>query len=146
MAKDNGKKSNNLMLIVVILLLIVVIVGVGVGIFIFKGMNGETKIVEEVLMLDEIIVNVDDPSMKKYVKFGLAITYDSKNKKILDNINSNMYKIKDGIISVFKEKKVSDIEANQGIGDLKQEIKNKIDEILVDNQILSVYFTNLLIH
>lgn len=146
MAKNNGKKSNSLMLVIVILLLVIVIAGAAIGIFVFKGMNSDTKIVEEVLMLDEIIVNVDDPSMKKYVKFGLAITYDSKNKKILDSINSNMYKIRDGIISVFKEKKVSDIEANQGIGELKQEIKNKIDEILADNQILSVYFTNLLIH
>lgn len=146
MAKDSGKKSNNLMLVIIILLLVIVIAGAAIGIFVFKGMNSEKKIVEEVLMLDEIIVNLDDPSMKKYVKFGLAITYDSKNKNILGNINSNMYKIKDGIISVFKEKKVSDIEANQGIGELKQEIKNKIDEILDGNQILSVYFTNLLIH
>lgn len=146
MAKDNGKKSNSLILIVIILLLVVVIAGGAVGFFVFRGMNSDKKIIEEVLMLDEIIVNVDDPSMKKYVKFGLAITYDSKNKKILEDINSNMHKIKDGIISVFKEKKVADIEANQGIDKLKQEIKTKIDSVLVDNQILSVYFTNLLIH
>lgn len=150
MAKDDGKKSNTGMLIIIILLLIVIVVGGVVGFLIIsKNSNGgavEQKIIEEVLMLDEFIVNINDPSLKKYIKFGLAITYNSKDKDILEDINSNIYKIKDGIIAIFKEKRVDDIQSNQGIEIIKQEIKEKIDLILEDNEIMSVYFTNLLIH
>ena len=64
----------------------------------------------------------------------------------MEDINSNIYKIKDGIIAIFKEKTVDDIESNQGIEMIKQEIKEKINLILEDNEIISVYFTNLLIH
>lgn len=151
MAKDNGKKSNKGMLIIIIILLLaVIVVGGVVGFLIIsKNSNGgaaEQKIVEEVLTLDEVIVNINDPSLKRYIKFGLAITYNSKDKDILEDINSNMYKIKDGIIAIFKEKTVDDIESNEGLEMIKQEIKEKIDLILEDNEIISVYFTNLLIH
>ncbi|OAT88962.1 flagellar basal body-associated FliL family protein [Candidatus Arthromitus sp. SFB-turkey] len=150
MAKDNGKKSNKGMLIIIILLLIVIVAGGVVGFLIIsKNSNGgaaEQKNVEEVLTLEEVVVNINDPSLKRYIKFGLAITYNSKDKDILEDINSNIYKIKDGIIAIFKEKTVDDIESNQGIEMIKQEIKEKINLILEDNEIISVYFTNLLIH
>lgn len=148
MAKDEGKKSNKGLLIGIIALLVIVVIGVGVGVFAFSKLSSETekKIVEEVLTLEEIIVNINDPSLKKYAKFSLAMSYDSKNKKVGENINANLHKIKDAIISIFKEKKASDIESSQGIEELKQQLKNKINEILGGEQIISVYFTNLLIH
>ncbi len=148
MAKEE-KKSNKGMMIIIILLLVVLIVG---GAFAFlilsksSNANNPQKIVEEVITLNESVVNIKDPSLKRYVKFSLAITYDSKNKKVLQDINSNTYKIQDAIIGVFKDKTASDIESGNGIEVIKNEIKTKIDEILEDNSILSVYFTNLLIH
>lgn len=148
MAKDEGKKSNKGLLIGIIVLLVIVVIGVGVGVFAFSKLSSGTEknIVEEVLTLEEIIVNINDPSLKKYAKFSLAMSYDSKNKKIGENINANLHKIKDSIISIFKDKKVSDIESSQGIEELKQQLKNKINEILGGDYILSIYFTNLLIH
>lgn len=143
------KKSNKGILIIIILLLVVIIVG-GVLAFLIlsknSGGNNPAKIVEQVVTIDDTVVNIKDPSMKKYVKFSLAITYDSKNKKILEDINSNMYKIKDSIITVFKDKTINDIERENGIEGIKEEIKTNIDQILEDNTILSVYFTNLLVH
>lgn len=141
------KKSNMGMIIIIILLLVVIVVGGLVAFLVLSKKSGNPpKIVEQVVTIDETVVNLKDPSMKKYVKFSLAITYDSKNKKILEDINSNMYKIKDSIITVFKDKTVNDVESETGIEGIKQEIKTNIDEILEDNQILSVYFTNLLLH
>lgn len=151
MAKDNQKKSNKGMLIIIVILLLVVVVGGVAGFFIItktlnKGAEEEKKIIEEVLSLDEFIVNINDPSLNKYVKFKLAVTYDSKDKDVLEDINSNVHKIKDGIISIFKEKRASDINDNNGIEQIKQEIKQKINFVLEDNEIISVYFTDLLIH
>lgn len=141
------KKSNMGMIIIIILLLVVIVVGGLVAFLVLSKKSGNPpKIVEQVVTIDETVVNLKDPSMKKYVKFSLAITYDSKNKKILEDINSNMYKIKDSIITVFKDKTVNDVESETGIEGIKQEIKTNIDEILEDNKILSVYFTNLLLH
>ena len=148
MAKEE-KKSNKSMMIIIILLLVILIVGGAFAFLILSksaGANNPQKVVEEVITLDESVVNIKDLSMKRYVKFSLAITYDAKNKKVLEDINSNNHKIKDAIIGVFKEKTASDIEVGNGIEVIKNEIKTKIDEILEDNSILSVYFTNLLIH
>lgn len=152
MAKDDQKKSNKGMFIIIIVILLLVIVVGGIAAFFIisktlgKGVEGEKKIVEEVLSLDEFIVNINDPSLNKYVKFKLAVTYDSKDKDILEDINSNIHRIKDGIISIFKEKRASDINDNNGIEQIKQEIRQKINFVLEDNEVISVYFTDLLIH
>ncbi len=146
--KEGGKKSNKGLIIIVVILLLVVVLAVGVVGFLLisKKDGGEVKVQEEVLMLDEIIVNIDDPSMKKYAKFALAITYDGKDKDILEDLTLNTYKIKDGIISIFKQTTAQQIESTEGMEKLKQDLKAKIDSILEDNTIISVYFTNLLIH
>ncbi len=151
MAKDNQKKFNKGMLIIIVILLLIIVIGGVAGFFIISkalsnGEIKERKIVEQVLNFEEIIVNINDVSSNKYAKFTLAVTYDSKNKGILEDINSNIHKIKDGIISIFKEKKVSDIDDSYGIEQIKQEIKQKINSILEDNEIISVYFTDLIIH
>ena len=151
MARKDEKKSSNkgMLIIIIVLLLAVIVVGIVLGIFILnknKSSGEPPKVVEEVLSLDEFVVNIQNPSMKKYVKFNLAITYDSKDKKILDKINTNIYKIKDGIISLFKEKSISDLQTNQGIETIKGEIKSKIDSILDGSTIIGVYFTNLLLN
>ncbi len=153
MAKAKGKtkekKGGKGLLIVIIILLLVIVVGIVGGFFLITKMmnnSGERKIVEEVMTLDESIVNLKDPSLKKYVKYTLAITYNAKNKDIVEDLNSNLYKIKDGIIVIFQNKTPQEIEGSGGVDILREEIKAKINEILGDNQIESVYFTNLLIH
>ena len=84
MASDEKKKSGKGIIIVVVILLLVIILGAVGGFFIISKMNNSDqpkKIVEEVIQLDDIVVNIKDPSNKKYVKVSLAMTYDSKNKK-----------------------------------------------------------------
>lgn len=149
MAKnDKEKKSKGPLIIIIILLLVIIIGGIG-GFFVISKMmsgGGEKKVVEEVMTLDESVVNLKDPSLKRYAKFTLAITYNSKDKDVLEDITNNLYKIKDGIIVIFQNKTPGDIESNEGIDALREEIKEKINSILEDNSIESVYFTNLLVH
>lgn len=148
MGKNDKEKKSKGPIIVIILLLLVIIIGGIMGFFIISEMNSgkDEEIVEEVITLDESVVNLKDPSLKKYAKFTLAITYDSKNKNILEDITDNLYKIKDGIIVIFQNKTPEDIEGSGGIEALREEIKAKINSILEDNAIESVYFTNLLVH
>lgn len=150
MASDEKKKSGKGIIIVVVILLLVIVLGAVGGFFIFTKMNNNSdqpkKIVEEVMQLDDIVVNIKDPSNKKYVKASLAMTYDSKNKKALESINSNIYKIKDTIITIFKNKSLSEVETSEGIEAIKLEIKNAVNSILESEVVVSVYFTNLLVN
>lgn len=150
MASEEKKKSGKGIIIVVVILLLVIVLGAVGGFFIFTKMNNNSdqpkKIVEEVIQLDDIVVNIKDPSNKKYVKVSLAMTYDSKNKKALDSINTNIYKIKDTIITIFKDKSVNELESSEGIESIKLEIKDTINSILESEIVLSIYFTNLLVN
>ena len=149
MESDEKKKSGKGIIIVVVILLLVIILGAVGGFFIISKMNNSDqpkKIVEEVIQLDDIVVNIKDPSNKKYVKVSLAMTYDSKNKKALESINLNIYKIKDAIITIFKDKSVNELESSEGIESVKLEIKNTINSILESEMVLSIYFTNLLVN
>ena len=58
----------------------------------------------------------------------------------------NIYKIKDAIITIFKDKSVNELESSEGIESVKLEIKNTINSILESEMVLSIYFTNLLVN
>lgn len=158
MADNTGKnKSNKTLMFVIIafILVIVLIVGVVFGFFFInstiknKGMelNSQEIIEEGVLQIEEFVTNIKDENSKRYVKCAMSITYDSKNKDILEDINNNLHKIRDTVITIFKSKGINDIDNEEGMNIVKEEIKVKIKEILEPgNEIIGVYFTNLLIH
>lgn len=143
--KENDKKSKKGTFIILIVCLFAMVVGGVVGFVIMSNKSSENEIVEQVLPLDEFIVNIKG-SNNTYVKFGLAITYNGNDKKISTELNNNLHKIRDSIISIFKDKTVDYMKDSEGLEVVKNEIKEKIDSILEDREILSVYFTNLLLH
>ena len=144
MAKEE-KKSKKGSLVIIIVCIIAMAIGGAAGFFLFSKNNSTPEVVEQVLPLDEFLVNIKG-SNNTYVKFGVAITYDGNVKNLAEKLNSNLHKIRDGIISIFKDKTVDYMKDSQGLDVIKNEIKTKIDTILGDSKVLSVYFTNFLLH
>lgn len=144
MANEKKEKKGKSGVIIIAAVAVFAVV-LGLVLSISLGGSKEKPVIEQTLNLDEFIVNVKG-SNNTYVKFGLAITYDGNNKKGVESLNGNLHKVRDGIISIFKDKTVDYIKDSQGLDVIKNEIKTKIDSIIGEGTVLSVYFTDLLVH
>lgn len=146
--KKEKKKKSILPIIIVILLLVI-----GVGIYfgyniVLKNQQGqktevtyvEKELVEKALPLEEFLVNLSDPGGQKYVQTKLTLAYPEDNKKLDKEINKNIDKITD-IINLTLRKKVSaDFEGDK-LESIKKEIKDKINENLIEGRVTNIYIT-----
>jgi flagellar protein FliL len=149
----NIKTNKNILLIVVIVLLIVLIVGGGAfaGYYFALRNNPAPTIAAKVgsideatLEIEELIVNLSDENSKRFLKVKLVLAYDSENKKFAKELESKKPVVKDGIISVIRSKKATDL-TTKGAEDLKAEILNRVNPVFTTGKLTNVYYSDFLV-
>lgn len=143
-----GKKR--LLVFAVIGLLVIGLAGGGFFIFL-SGKSGEKK--EKVgkkdkdlilIELDPIVVNLLDPTGKRYLQIKLSL--EVGDKKIEEIVKKKDSKIKDVIISYLSGKTVEDVLKPTAKEEIKRELLQKINHTaLGEDLVLNLYITQYII-
>lgn len=150
MGEKNRFSSTNT-IIIVVLVLVIVIGGIVIG-FLIGGTNSNSKgnisskgIRKElkVFPLEPVTVNLSDENSKRYVKIKISFGYE-ENKKLEAELKENQDIAMDSVISIVRSKKSSEIDASHEKV-IKENIKTKVNSILLNGQIEEVYFVDILI-
>lgn len=155
MADEKPKKSKKLLLILILLLLIL---GGGAGAYYYFFMlpAGEKDAPEEVepekgkkagrtypVTLPTFMVNLADPLGRRYIKLTLEVEVNSEDA--VGAINANMAKIRDSIILLLSSKSYADLAPMENKLHLKNEIVERLNQILGGPKVARVYFSEIVI-
>lgn len=93
--------------------------------------------------MEPIVVNLLDPTGKRYLQIGLA--FELRDKKLEEEIKNNEPKIKDIVISILSSKTPEEILQPEAKGMIKNEILQKINSALGEEAVLDVYITQYIV-
>ncbi len=150
---NQAKKGLNPILLVVVAAVVLALAGGG---FFFLTMNkkAEEAPKEEVKQEkkepgifyqfeDPFIVNLAEVNAERYLKVNPVFEVDKE--EVLEEINKKLPEIKDILITIFSSKSLDDVMPLAGKDRLKQEIMDKVNEILSQGKVVGVYFSEFVI-
>ena len=145
--KEVKKKKSKSSLIIII---VVVCLVVGIGTFLATNYFFKSNVteIEEVTLQNNLFFNVgeitinikSETSHKNYAKVNLDLSYDKSFKKLSAELEEKRSIITDTCIFYFKSLTLNDFSAENEIL-LKENLKNKINEILENGELTSIIFT-----
>lgn len=93
--------------------------------------------------LPVMVVNLADPLGRRYLKLGLEVEVINEDAQMeLDNA---MPKVKDKLILLLSSKTFDQLSSMQAKMDLKNEIVNRLNQIVGKNKVLNVYITEMVV-
>lgn len=154
---EEGGKSKKMLIIIVAV--VVLLLGAGVGAFLFMGGEDEepklspeeeqaelakqAKQVGPMVTIDTFIVNIMDDQESRYLK--AAITLEVDNEMATMEINQRMPQLKDSVLLLLGNKTFSELNDLQGKIQLRAELINKINSILLKGKVKRIYFTEFVV-
>ena len=154
---ENGEKKNsNILKVILIVLLVFILVGGAAFAGYFVASKNTPKQIIEVEAsgqlkteayydLDEFLVNLSDEGKARYLKIKISLGYDEENEKLLPEIEKRKAAIRDSITNTLRTKKTTDLGTVDGETKLKEELIQRIDELLTQGQLHNIYFSEILI-
>lgn len=152
---EEGGKSKKVLIIIVVVL--VLLIGAGVGAFLFMGGDEEkispeeeqaqlemqAKQVGPMVNIDSFIVNILDDQESRYLK--AAITLEVSSEAVSTELSQRMPQIKDAILLLIGNKTFSELSDLQGKIQLRAELINKVNSILLKGKVKRIYFTDFVV-
>ncbi len=161
MAKEDAKKteegsgSKNKMMII-IAVSVVLLIGIGVGAYLFfSGDQDLTPEQEQALMerrakevgpmvhIDGFIVNIMDEGEVRYLK--AAITLEAETAQVAAELSQRMPQIQDAILLLIGNKTFTELSDLQGRLQLRAELLNRINSLLLSGKVKRIYFTDFVV-
>lgn len=96
-----------------------------------------------VFQLDQFIVNLLSQGGRRYLKVNIGLEMTTINLE--NELNAKRAPIRDIIIEILTSKSPEDISTTRGKDKLKEEIVQRLNEILVDGKIRNVFLTDMAI-
>lgn len=96
----------------------------------------------KVLPLPEFVVNLSDPSGKRYLKLGMEVEV---NADVSREIAAQSAKIRDAVIILLAGKSFADVASPEGKILLKAEVAARLNQILGAQRVVRVYFTDFVV-
>lgn len=96
----------------------------------------------KMVTLEQFTVNLSTPGSvnPKYVKVNISLEVPTDDSEV--EVNSKMPQIRNAIIDLFNSKRASDLATADGREYLKEEIRNALNNFLINGKIKGVFFTN----
>jgi flagellar FliL protein len=163
MAKEPEKKpeaggGSKKKLIIIIAAAVVLLIGVGIGAFFFLNSEEETVLTPEqeqallerqakevgpMVDLESFIVNILDQGEVRYLK--AAITLEADTPEAAAEINQRMPQIKDAILLLIGNKTFAELSDLQGRLQLRAELLNRVNSLLLVGKVKRIYFTDFVV-
>ena len=144
-------------LIIIIAAVVVLLIGVGVGAFLFLGGEDEkispeqeqaeleklAKQVGPMVSIDTFIVNIIDDEESRYLKASITIEVNTPETAM--EVSERMPQIKDAILLLVGNKTFSELQDLQGKIQLRAELINRLNGILLNGKVKRIYFTDFVV-
>ncbi len=148
-SKKGGKKK-----LLIFLVLGLLIIGIAGGVVFFlgskKGGEEEKKHIKKeayepavLYNLDPIVVNLFDPTGKRYMQIRLALALP--DKKVEEEIKDKEPIIKDAIITYLSAKTPEEVIQPEAKEVIKKDLLKRINEALGEDLVLKVYITQYIV-
>ena len=99
--------------------------------------------VHHVVPLGSIVVNVNDPDTRRYVKVGVEIGVPTE--AVAKEVEKHKSQLLDLLVTVFSTAELETLESGHGRTELKEELLSRIKDELKLAKVAKVYFTEFLI-
>ena len=166
--KDEGKKKGGKLKWIIILVLLLGVLGGG-GWFGYKyffakkaetaegapaeagahgdkkeaGKEGDKAAKTEIVTLPTFVVNLADPLGRRYLK--LTVDVEMADQKAAEELRQATPKVRDAVILLLSSKTFADLSSVEGKIMLKNEIVERLNQVVAGSKVLRVYFTEMVI-
>ncbi len=164
--EEGGKKSSGMVLIIVGVLIVLILVIGGLVAFLLLSGNDESAeggatagttqqqqpvqrrqlddlTIGPMFPLEQFIVNLLSDSGRRFLK--TTIDLELSDEDLIEELGAKNSRIRDVVIRVLSSKTVEEISTPKGKDKLKKELSNQLNAVLLDGQIVRVYFTDFVI-
>lgn len=93
----------------------------------------------------EFNANTADVDVTRYVKVSIVLTYTVNAKQLAVELPERVYMIKDRVYAIIRSYNFDQLRTNEGIEQLKADIKREINSMLRNGQIDDVLFVDLIL-
>lgn len=153
MADDSG---SGLSLKVLIILMIVMIIVTGIFSYVFmtyfaarnngeqsaESPDGKNEEIGPTYTLGEYVVNLSGTDGYQFIRADVVV--EVNQKKVIDELERRSPQIKDIVIATLREQEIEDIE-DPAAGVIKDQILNRINQVLTTGEIQRVWFTQFVV-
>jgi flagellar basal body-associated protein FliL len=95
--------------------------------------------------LEDFSINTSDSDEPHFVKIQIELGYDEGNVQLQTELNKRRAQLRDTVISIVGAKKYIELNTQDKRDDLKEEIKRRINDILMDGKIKGIAFTEFVL-
>ncbi len=150
---EQEKKGGNPLLLIIVAVVVLALAAGGFAFFVLTSKGQETK--QQEAKKEEkkpgifyefenaFIVNLSEPNAERYLKVHPVLEVDSED--VVEEIKQKLPQVKDILITIFSSKGLDDVTSLAGKDRLKQEIMDKINEVLSKGKVEGVYFEEFVI-
>lgn len=104
-----------------------------------EGKKADTSLVQ----LDTFVVNVTGTAGPRFVKLGVCL--DLSSPALAESVKTRNGPIRDAVIMIVSSKTDQDIMSAEGRLLLKEELMDRINKILGDKAVRSIFFTEVIV-
>jgi len=97
----------------------------------------------QTVTLPSMTVNLADTGGKRYLRTTITLEYN--NPKLKEELDTSMYKVKDGILQVLRNTYACQLQEGQQLDQIKQALLTEVNTRLHKGQITAIYFEELLV-
>ena len=161
------KSGGNMVLILIVVLLVVLLIGGGLAAFFLLGSDDEPAMAQQqneqsapakrkssgrstqyltigpMYPMSQFVVNLLSESGSKYLKVVLDIELDTPELSVEMDLKKSL--IRDIIIRSLSSKTFEEVSTMKGKDRLKDEVVNKINDVLADGQVKNIFFTDFVV-
>jgi len=149
--------SKNTIFIIMIGVLLMVAMGGGFFILVGKISSLEASMVKSddgseqegleavrpIFSLDTMIVNLADQGGRRYLR--VALQTELKTEASIGKLNDRLPQVKDALLKILSSRRFDDVNSTEGKNLLRDELIAKLNEILKDESVSNIYFTEFVI-
>ncbi len=160
--EEKKKKSKKSILLIIIVLVVLIALAAGAFLFLKKGSSNSSKNTQTIQSesvindknihiknLNNIIVNLADPSGDRYLKISLALVMNGKAKPSSGGESSGDTledaAIKNAIITVLSTKTSDNLLTLSGKEELRKQLIKAINKALGEDVVKDIYFTDFIV-
>lgn len=166
--EPKGKSGGKMMLIIIIVLILLILIGGGLAAFLLlSGDDGASNQPQQVRQsaaakngansarstnlltigpmypMDQFVVNLLSESGSRFLKVSLDIELSAE--ELSAEMDKKKPAIRDIIIRTLSSKTFEEVSTMKGKERLKDEVVQKINEILADGQVRNIFFTDFVV-
>jgi flagellar FliL protein len=91
--------------------------------------------------MEPFLVNLADPGRLRYLKVTLHVETNQKGEEFQKRLPQS----RDSVLTLLSSKKSRDLMTSEGKNALREEIKEKMNQLLVETKVRNIYFTEFVI-